>query len=83
MANNPSMVMEQPLLQIAWLNIDGDDNKLSHFFRYLIGTLQTLEPRVRAETAAGSSLQILVVTGFIATTGLGIWLLISILKGTT
>jgi hypothetical protein len=33
-----------------------------------------------AVTAAGSPLQILVVTGFIAVVGLGIWLLISMLK---
>ena len=29
---------------IAWLTLDGEDNDLSRFFRYLIGALQTLEP---------------------------------------
>ncbi len=35
-----------------------------------------------AVTAAGSPLQILIVAGFIATAGLGVWLLISMLRGT-
>jgi hypothetical protein len=34
-------------------------------------------------TSSDSPLQILVVVGFIATVGLGIWLLISILRGTS
>ena len=30
-------------LSVSWLSLDSDDNDLSRFFRYLIGTLQTLE----------------------------------------
>jgi LuxR family transcriptional regulator, maltose regulon positive regulatory protein len=30
-------------LRVAWLTLDSDDNDLSHFFRYLVGALQTLE----------------------------------------
>ncbi len=35
-----------------------------------------------AVTAAGSPLQILIVGGFIATVSLGIWLVVSMLRGT-
>jgi LuxR family maltose regulon positive regulatory protein len=30
-------------LPVAWLTLDSDDNDLSRFFRYLIGTLKTVE----------------------------------------
>src|SRR5512132_2136343 len=30
-------------LPVAWLTIDGDDNELSRFIRYVIGALQTVE----------------------------------------
>ena len=36
-------------LPVAWLTIDRDDNDLSRFFRYLIGALQTVEPRLGDE----------------------------------
>jgi LuxR family transcriptional regulator, maltose regulon positive regulatory protein len=40
---------EQTDLPVAWLTIDSDDNELSRFFRYLIGALQILEPRLGEE----------------------------------
>lgn len=36
-------------LPVAWLTLDGDDNDLSRFFRYLIGALQTLEAKLGGE----------------------------------
>jgi len=36
-------------LPVAWLTLDGDDNDLSRFFRYLIGAIQTLETRLGEE----------------------------------
>ncbi|NMC80515.1 MAG: hypothetical protein GYA59_14230 [Chloroflexi bacterium] len=40
---------EQTSLPVAWLNIDGEDNDPSRFFRYLIGALRTLEPGLGEE----------------------------------
>jgi len=36
-------------LQVAWLNIDSDDNDIARFFRYLIGSIQVLEPQLGEE----------------------------------
>ena len=36
-------------LPIAWLTLDNDDNDLGRFFRYLIGALQTREPKLGEE----------------------------------
>ena len=36
-------------LPVAWLTLDSDDNDLSRFFRYLIGALQTREPKLGEE----------------------------------
>lgn len=36
-------------LPVAWLTLDSDDNDLSHFFRYLIGALRTLEAELGEE----------------------------------
>jgi LuxR family maltose regulon positive regulatory protein len=37
-------------LPAAWLTLDSNDNDLSRFFRYLIGALQTVEPKLGDET---------------------------------
>jgi len=55
---------EEADLPVAWLNLDGDDNDLGRFFRYLTGTLQTLESRLGVEaldffqSSRGSGLEI-------------------------
>lgn len=41
--------LEDTHLPVAWLTIDSEDNDLSRFFRYLIGALQTLMPRLGEE----------------------------------
>jgi LuxR family maltose regulon positive regulatory protein len=40
---------KETTLPVAWLTIDGDDNDLSRFIRYVIGALQTLEPGLGEE----------------------------------
>lgn len=39
----------QASLPVAWFTIDGDDNDLNRFFRYLTGALQTVEPGLTDE----------------------------------
>jgi LuxR family maltose regulon positive regulatory protein len=40
---------KETYLPVAWLTVDGDDNDLSRFFRYLLGALQTLEAGLGGE----------------------------------
>lgn len=42
-------IRSQKAHSIAWLTLDGDDNDLSRFFRYLIGALQIIEPGLGEE----------------------------------
>jgi len=35
---------------VAWLNVDGEDNDVSRFFRYMIGALQVVFPGMAEET---------------------------------
>ncbi len=50
-------------LSVAWLTLDGDDNDLVRFFRYLTSAFQTVEPRLGEEaldiiqTTKGSGLE--------------------------
>jgi LuxR family maltose regulon positive regulatory protein len=37
---------KETTLPVAWLTVDSDDNELRRFIRYVIGALQTIEPRL-------------------------------------
>jgi len=71
----------QSILEVEWCGLSRLVNRLS--LSIVIADMVVNLAILISVTAAGSPLQILVVAGFIATLGLSIWLLISILRGTS